>query len=475
MIGTDKLQTRRNLLRLAGFTLAGAMLAACGGGAASPAAPAKESKPAEPAKPADAKPADAKPADAKPAASSTGAAAATAGKAKGVTLRMLAWAGYKGDGLKPWLPDFEKEMGGKIELDLVPGNNLTEKQMVTFSGKTGDFDITPVDEPNLPAMASFVVPLDPLIQADKLDKDDWIPVIWDAGVYEGKTYLIAFDPNVQILYARKDILDAKGLKIPEKWTELHETARKAQEKDKDLAGVAIMAKRDIQTGINAWNYITTWGSEIFDADNRVAFDNEKSYESLAAFKKLIDEVTPQGILGYDYAGVNTAMQQGKVIFLQNWASVTLSIVKPADGNTKVADKVTFAPVLGQEKRHSMRGVWSMGINTDSKQREAAWEFTKWFSSKEGSLKYVKGGSGNSPRQSILKSPEFKQLAPHADALAATIAMAKKRPIYKEYQEIQQVLDIMASKVTTGESQPKDAIKEAATNLTAIMKRGGYQK
>ena len=57
---------------------------------------------------------------------------------------------------------------------------------------------------------------------------------------------------------------------------------------------------------------------------------------------------------------------------------------------------------------------------------------------------------------MLKSDDFKQLAPHAEALATTIGMAKKRPIFKEYQEIQTVLDIMASKVTAGEAQPKDA-------------------
>jgi ABC-type glycerol-3-phosphate transport system substrate-binding protein len=242
-----------------------------------------------------------------------------------------------------------------------------------------------------------------------------------------------------------------------------------------LYGLAIMTKRDIQTGINAWNHITTWGNEIFDADYRAAFDNEKGYAAMTEFKALVDDVAQQGHLGYDYAGVNTLMQQGKVVFLQNWASVTLSIVAPPDGNTKVKDKVVFAPVLGEDKRHSMRGVWSMGLNTDSKQREASWEFTRWFTTKEGSLKYVKGGSGNSPRQSVLKGDDFKKLAPHAEALATTLGMAKKRPIYKEYQEIQTVLDIMASKVTAGEAQPRDAVKEAAGKLNEIMKRAGYQK
>lgn len=397
----------------------------------------------------------------------------TAGKARGVTIRMLAWAGYKGDGIKTWLGDFEKEVGGKVELDLVASDKLTEKQIVTLSGKTGDFDVSTIDEPNLPAMAPFLVHLDPYIQSSRLDKDDWVPVIWDAGVWQNKTYLIAFDPNVQILFARKDVLDAKGLKIPEKWTELFETARRAQERDKELYGIAIMAKRDIQTGINAWNFITTWGNEIFDENYRAAFDNERGYDALAFYKKVVDEIAPPGAIGYDYAGINTAMQQGKVVFLQNWASVTLSIIRPPE--SKVTDKVAFAPVLGEVKRHSMRGVWSLGINADSKVRDAAWEFTRWFTSKDGMLKYVRGGSGNAARLSVLESSEFRQLAPHADALVATFKMAKKRPIFKEYNEIQQVLDIMASKVTTGEASPREAVKEAAQKLNDIMKRGGYQK
>ncbi len=400
-------------------------------------------------------------------------AATTPSKAKGVTIRMLAWAGYKGEGVKTWIGDFEKEIGGRVELDLVAFNQLLEKQIVTLSGKTGDFDVSTIDEPNLPALAPFLVQLDPYLQAEKFDKEDWVPAIWDAGVWEGKTYLIPFDPNVQILFARKDVLSAKGLKIPEKWTELFETAKKAQERDKELYGIVIMAKRDIQTGINAWTFITTWGNEIFDENYRVAFDNERGYDALAFYKKIVDEIAPPGAIGYDYAGINTAMQQGKAVFLQNWAAVALSIIRPPE--SRVTDKIAFAPALGEVKRHSMRGVWSLGINADSKVRDAAWEFTKWFTSKESSLKYVKGGSGNSPRLSVLESEEFRKIAPHAEALVTTFKMAKKRPIFKEYNEIQEVFDIMGSKVTTGEASPRDAVKEAAEKLNAIMRRAGYQK
>src|SRR5438093_11125058 len=200
--------SRRALL--AGFGMGAAALAvACGGAATPTPVPAKPAeKPAAPpaqapaattpATAAPTKPAEvAKPADAaKPAAATKPAAAvqpATAGQpapaamnpaaAKGKELRMLAWAGYKGDGIATWLPDYEKELGGKVTLDLVPGNNLTEKQIVVLSAKTGEYDVTTVDESNVPAMNPFLLELTPLVQRDKLPVDDWIPVVWAAGTW----------------------------------------------------------------------------------------------------------------------------------------------------------------------------------------------------------------------------------------------------------------------------------------------------
>jgi hypothetical protein len=76
---------------------------------------------------------------------------------------------------------------------------------------------------------------------------------------------------------------------------------------------------------------------------------------------------------------------------------------------------------------------------------------------------------------VLNGQEFLGAFPHAAALSETFKIAKKRPIFKEYNDILDVLNVMGSKVTTGEAQPKDAIKEASGKLTDIMKRGGYIK
>jgi ABC-type glycerol-3-phosphate transport system substrate-binding protein len=100
---------------------------------------------------------------------------------------------------------------------------------------------------------------------------------------------------------------------------------------------------------------------------------------------------------------------------------------------------------------------------------------KWFTTPENAMKYVKAGSGNTPRLSVLNGQEFLSAFPHAPALSETFKIAKKRLIFKEYNEILDALNIMGSKVVTGESTSKDAVKEASTKLADVMKRGGYLK
>ncbi|MBX6773220.1 MAG: extracellular solute-binding protein, partial [Chloroflexi bacterium] len=89
------------------------------------------------------------------------------GAAKGVELHLLAWNSYKSDGMKTWVPKFEQEVGGKIVFDLVESNSLADKQIVSLSGRTGEYDLTTSDEPYIPAYSPYLLELSPLIQRDK--------------------------------------------------------------------------------------------------------------------------------------------------------------------------------------------------------------------------------------------------------------------------------------------------------------------
>ena len=390
----------------------------------------------------------------------------------GKELYLLCWDNYKATGMETWLADFEAEMGGRVVLDKVASNSLQDKQIVSLSGQTGEYDLMTVDEPYMPAYSPYLMDLTPLIERDGFPVDDWVPVMWDAGVYEGKVYGIPFDPNVQILYYRQDLLDAQELEVPTTWTGIYDAAMAAQDRDNELWGMAIMTKRDPQTGINLWTFINAWGNELFDENYQAAFVNDQGYAAAEFFKQVADNIAPSGHAGYDYAGISDSFATGKSVFMYNWASNTLNVTEGE--NSVVADTVGFAPAPGEERALSMRGVWTIGIPAAAPNPEAAWEFIKWFTTQESQFKYIEGGSGKSPRLSVLDSERFKETSPDSEAVAETMKIAKKRPIFKEYEEINTQLQIFASQLTAGELTPQETIDGLAAELNAIMQAGGYQ-
>ena len=65
---------------------------------------------------------------------------------------------------------------------------------------------------------------------------------------------------------------------------------------------------------------------------------------------------------------------------------------------------------------------------------------------------------------------------HADAaaVAETMKIAEKRPIFKEYEEINTQLQIFASQLTAGELTPQETIDGLGAEINAIMQAAGYQ-
>lgn len=480
---TSRAVSRRRLLAGAA-TLSGAvaLVQACGTTAAPPPEPAKPGAPAAGVAATPAAQTTAQAPTAAPAAAATtapaaaGQAAPTVAKLQNVTIKFLSWGDYKGKGISEWINQFTDVSGAKLVNDQVPGNNLTDKVMVSLSSGTGEYDVMTIDEGVLPSANPYLKPLQSYIARDKIDLSDFIPSCLDAAAWKGVQYDLPIDSNIQILYYRKDVLDEAGVKdYPATFTDLLAAAKKLQKPAQSLYGVLIVTdKGDSQFPVNVWTFLTTWGVEIFDQDNRPAFDTQASYDALDFFKSLVSTVGSPGGVGVKYNDVITGMQQGTGVFLQNWVSTTATVLDPQA--SKVIGKVGFGLPLGEKVRHSMRGIWTMGMTKDGKQQEAAWEFIKWFTSTPQQIQYVLHKSGNATRVSAFQSPEVQKAIPTAQVHLETLQKyTKNRPLYPETTDILNTLGVMGSEVITGQKGSKAAVKDATSKMTDIMKRGGYIK
>ena len=129
-----------------------------------------------------------------------------------------------------------------------------------------------MDEPSIPALAEFLLPLDERIKS--LDMSDFIPTTVEAGAYQGRQYALPVDPNVQLLIYRKDLFEQKGLKPPTTWEELLQDAKALHDQAKQQYGFALTAGTDTQTPLYLILQLWSYGAEVVDSNGRAGVNTE---------------------------------------------------------------------------------------------------------------------------------------------------------------------------------------------------------
>ncbi len=383
---------------------------------------------------------------------------------KTINLSMLA--GFKEDVLRANLPNFEKQTGIKVVVDSSPIGELYQKQLLSLS--TGArHDVYFMDEPSIPALAEFLLPLDE--RAKNLDMADFIPTTVEAGSFNGKLYALPVDPNVQLLMYRKDLFEQKGMKVPATWEELLADAKALNDPAKQQYGFAFTAGTDTQTPLYLILLMWSYGAEVIDSNGRSGVNTPAGKKGAEMFLDLI-KVAPPNVKNYTFADVVKALQLGQAAMAIQWASGA----KPLEevGKSNVAGKMGYAVPPKGTRTTPMRGVWTIAIAKNTKNPDAAWEFAKWISSKEFGLAATKFPSAlsaiHSPRVSVLQDPSTKAALPYVDALLASLKTAKGRPRLKEYPDIGELLRTTTARMTAGELSMDAALKEMEAGTNKIL-------
>jgi multiple sugar transport system substrate-binding protein len=204
------------------------------------------------------------------------------------------------------------------------------------------------------------------------------------------------------------------------------------------------------------------------AQGRGGVDTPAGHKGAEMFLELL-KFAPPNVRSYTFADVNKAIQLGQAAMAIQWASGAKPMEDPS--RSKVAGKLGYALVPGAVRQTPMRGVWTIAVARNSANQDAAWEFAKWLSGKDFGQAAVKFPSAtsaiHSPHISVLQDPATKAALPYADALLASLRIAKERPRLREFADIQEHFRVTTGKLTAGELKLDAALKEidAGTNRT----------
>jgi len=291
------MQQRLGFRSIAGIIAATAVvLAACSPQAATPAEPKEPSAP-----PATAAPA--------PAGSQEGWTLAKAAEPyKGVSINcvFLDRPGYRA-AIK-LIPEFEAATGIDVNWETMPYENSREKQVLDFTGKTGNYDCILIDVVWIGEFAAsgWVVPLDrfyndPALADPQLNLPGFFPILLESfGTWDKVVYGLPFDNYSGVLFYNRCMLKDAGFDgPPNTWQELKDVYGPALTKDGKYAYALQSRRGETQSADSFMRMIWPFGGSLLDANFE---PNLTSAESLAGltFRQDLMKYMPPDIVEWDH-------------------------------------------------------------------------------------------------------------------------------------------------------------------------------
>lgn len=391
------------------------------------------------------------------------------------------------------IPEFEQKYGIKVELDESPFDQNREKTLLDMSKHTGRYDIFNVDCMWLAeyAAAGYLEPLSKYIKNPNLtepdfDVADFVPRIYSGnGVWEDIVYNIPMGSGTMGQSWRKDIAAEYGLKFPEKWEEwttdkMMDYVKKLHHPEKGYAAYVTQPRR-WEWGWTFIQLIMTFtsknriGDEYLDKDWKVTIN---SADNLAALKWYLGlrPYLPEGHANFGYDEVATTYQQGRAAGCVNYSEWIYNHYEDPAVSKAAGKSVHLHTPVGPDGRiDPFFGSWGIAISADSKNKEAAWVFIQWITSKSTQMKAIAGG-GDPVRHSTYKSEATKKYMPWYVPLYEfylKYTNPDERVRIPEWAELSEIMGLYGNKAWLNEITPEEALRTMEREMTKVMEKGGY--
>ncbi|WP_344200173.1 sugar ABC transporter substrate-binding protein, partial [Pseudolysinimonas kribbensis] len=264
----------------------------------------------------------------------------------------------------------------------------------------------------------LVVALDDYIAKDKSSIDAYYSDMNPAlkamsdkfGNPDGRTYYLPGGFNTNLLYCNIEVFQKAGVDLPgdEDWTWEDFTDAAKKIKAKTGAYIAPFTNQQFQE-ILPW--LLTNGASTLNADwTKPAINTPEGVEAAEYCKMMHDAgFAPAAGGTYDQP---TLLAQGKLACLPGGRSPTVDMVRLG-----IVDKVQIVKWPKKKQNGSPVGWDNFPILASSQNKDDAWKFVHYLSSKEAALSLLKLGGTNVPaRRSIVESDAFLRNAPKGSEL-----------------------------------------------------------
>ncbi|HZQ01275.1 MAG TPA: extracellular solute-binding protein [Reyranella sp.] len=318
------------------------------------------------------------------------------------TVHWLRWVDFvpASDALlkKELIPQAEKELGMKITLETVNGNDLQPRTTAAIQSGTGPDIIMAFNNYTYIYQNSVVDVSDVALEIDK--NEGGIYKYCKSFCSDGKMYMSVpwVVPGGMVAYRKSWFAEEGANKFPDTWDEYRALGKKLKAKGRPIGQTLGHTFGDAP----GFTYPLMWsfGGKEVEADGKtVAINSKETLESVKFMTAFWKEAHDEGGLAWDDTNNNRAFLSGTISSTLNGASIYIETLRKPDQyktekGTPMKDDILHSPLpkgpAGQFGFHLMQSDMLMKY---SKNQDAAKQFLRWIHAEKNYEKWFVSQKG----------------------------------------------------------------------------------
>ncbi|MGB9366901.1 MAG: extracellular solute-binding protein [Xanthobacteraceae bacterium] len=309
--------------------------------------------------------------------------------AQGTTVHWIRWNDFvpASDQLlrRELIPEGEKALGFKINLETVNGNDLQPRITSAIqSGSGPDVFMLFNNHPQL--YAASLVDMSDLADAQGKAEGGYYPYT-NSQSNDGKKWISMPWTIVggMIAYRKSWFAEVGANEFPDTWQKYHEVGKKLKAKGRPIGQTLGHTFGDAPTF--SYPYMWSWGGKEIDESGKVVINSKETIESVKFMTGFWKDAHDEGGLAWDDTNNNRAFLSQTISATLNGASIYIESLRNPDKyisekGAQLKTDILHAPLpKGPAGQYSMHTYFSHAIPNYSKNQKAAKDFLKWVHSK----------------------------------------------------------------------------------------------
>lgn len=400
---------------------------------------------------------------------------------KGQKIEVLLAKGPRGDLLQKYEKEFTELTGIEVGSEQVPEQQQRQKAVIEFTSGATSFDALMLAlhvQKRLVAKGKWLVDLRPMLADPALTSPDYdfadfseAGLLW-ATQADGRIETLPINIDYHLLYANKDLFEAKGVAYP---TTFEEMVAAAEQLHDPKNGVTGWVGRGLKNAnVPVWtNLLLGWDVDAIDSGGVLHTTEEPAVAAAELYKRLNAQYGPPGSTGFNW-------MESQASFMQNRAAMWLdgigfSVPVEDKAKSRVAGRVQYVmQPKGPKAQHSGSFADGMGVSAFTKKKEAAYLYVQWATSKAMAARQLQGGFGAPGRKGVYADPQVLAGTTSSKAVIDAIVECSRigRPSLPVVVPVTEFRDIFGIALTNmlGGADARAELEKATAQFRPILEK-----